>query len=122
MMNYFGGFQPYNPYNNIMPQPTPAPTNSMQISFTNGLVGAKGYSIPRNTTIFLMDSDAPQLYIKQSDQNGMCTIKAFKFEEIVDAEAPIAAEKYVTKEELAKVVDELMSSIAAKNQPQKALL
>ena len=121
MTNYYSGFQPYNPYNSMMPA---APVNSggMQISYTNGWVGAKGYSIPRNTTILLMDSDAPQFFIKQSDQNGMCTIKGYRFEEITEAAPTQAMEEYVTKAELKQVVEELMSSIAAKTSPAQSLL
>ena len=106
MTNYFSNFQPYNPYNTYMPPAAQMqmPPSNLQISFTNGLTGAKGYSVPPNTTIFLMDSDAPQFYIKQSDRNGMCTIKAYKFDEIAESEAakmpePFDANKYVTKEE-----------------------
>ena len=120
MTNYYSGFQPYNPYTNIMP----APQNSggMQISYTNGWIGAKGYSIPRNTTILLMDSDAPQFFIKQSDQNGMCTIKGYRFEEITETAPTAAMDDYVTKAELSRVIEELMSSIAAKPKSTENLL
>ena len=125
MTNYFTGYQPYNPYNNYMP---PAPQqlqpSNIQISFTNGLTGAKGYSVPPNTTIFLMDSDAPQFYIKQSDRNGMCTIKSYRFEEINEQELTKQPEqvdlsKFVTKEELALVLKELGT---AKAEPAKSLI
>lgn len=125
MTNYFTGYQPYNPYNAYMPPASqPLQPNNIQISFTNGLTGAKGYSVPPNTTIFLMDSDAPQFYIKQSDRNGMCTIKAYRFEEMAEQEAgkqaePFDVTKYVTKEELASVLKELT---AAKIDPNKPLV
>lgn len=134
MTNYFGSYQPYNPYNNYMPPAMnlaaaqqPMQPNNVQISFTNGLTGAKGYSVPPNTTIFLMDSDAPQFYIKQSDRNGMCTIKAYKFEEIAENDAAKTPEtfdatKYVTKEELSAVIQELTATLAPKAEPAKSLL
>ena len=83
--------------------------NNLQISYVNGLTGAKGYSVPPNTTIFLMDSDAPQFYIKTSDRNGMCTIKAYKFEELQQDNAANMPEKldlskYATKEEVAEAI------------------
>jgi hypothetical protein len=133
MTNYFSNYQPYNPYNNYMPpamniaaQQHMQP-NNVQISFTNGLTGAKGYSVPPNTTIFLMDSDAPQFYIKQSDRNGMCTIKAYKFEEIAENEATKQQEvfdtaKYVTKEELSTIIQELTAALTPKAEPIKSLL
>ena len=132
MTNYFSNFQPYNPYNNYMPpnmntMQQPMQPNNIQISFTNGLTGAKGYSVPPNTTIFLMDSDAPQFYIKQSDRNGMCTIKAYKFEEVSESDAvkqpeTIDVNKFVTKEELAAVIKELTASMAQKPEQLKALI
>ena len=133
MTNYFGTFQPYNPYNNYMPpamnlaaQQSMQP-NNVQISFTNGLTGAKGYSVPPNTTIFLMDSDAPQFYIKQSDRNGMCTIKAYKFEEMAENDAAkipetIDTTKFVTKEELSVIIQELTAALNTKAEPVKSLL
>lgn len=109
-MNNFYGFQPYNPYvpNNYMAMMNNA-NNNLQISYVNGLTGAKGYSVPPNTTIFLMDSDAPQFYIKTSDRNGMCTIKAYKFEELQQDNAANMPEKldlskYATKEEVAEAI------------------
>jgi hypothetical protein len=90
--------------------------NGLQISYVNGLAGAKGYSLPPNTTIFLMDSDAPQFYIKTSDRNGMCTIKAYKFEEIQangGAEAPsLDLSNYVTKQELSTTIKQVMEELA----------
>ena len=56
-----------------------------------------------------MDSDAPQFYIKTSDRNGMCTIKAYKFEELQQDNAANMPEKldlskYATKEEVAEAI------------------
>lgn len=104
-MNNYYGYNPYQPMN-----------NGLQISYVNGLAGAKGYSLPPNTTIFLMDSDAPQFYVKTSDRNGMCTIKAYKFEEIQangGAEAPsLDLSNYVTKQELSTTIKQVMEELA----------
>jgi hypothetical protein len=104
-MNNYYGYNPYQPMN-----------SGLQISYVNGLAGAKGYSLPPNTTIFLMDSDAPQFYIKTSDRNGMCTIKAYKFEEIQangGAEAPsLDLSNYVTKQELSTTIKQVMEELA----------
>ena len=112
--NYYnnGGYLPYSNTNYMQP-------NSMQISYTNGLTGAKGYSMPPNTTMFLMDSDAPQFFIKTSDRNGMCTIKAYRFEEVPtdNQSAPqIDTTMFVTREELDAKLSQL---IAAKSEPSK---
>ena len=114
-MNNFYNYQPYNPY---------APMNTgLQISYVNGLAGAKGYSMPPNMTMFLMDSDAPQFFIKTSDRNGMCTIKTYKFEEVQEsggAEAPkLDLTNYVTKQELSATIKQLVEEMAAKNNNNK---
>ena len=116
-MNNFYGFQPYNPYvpNNYMAMSGAMSNNNLQISYVNGLTGAKGYSLPPNTTIFLMDSDAPQFYIKTSDRNGMCTIKSYRFEELQENGGAdtqkIDMSMYATKEELNNMVANLLEKI-----------
>lgn len=127
MNNYFG-VQPYANYlpnNNyfamqqLLSQPTYSNAgNGVIFNFTNGLAGAQGFSMPPNSTAFLMDSDAQKFYIKTSDRNGMCTIKPYKFEEIVSEEPTAAtptfnAADYVTKEEFKNVVQELCNQVAA---------
>ena len=117
----------YGSYNHQMqgvyPYGTAPMPNSLQISYTNGLVGAKGYSVPPNTTIFLMDSDAPQFFIKTSDRNGMCTIKTYRFEEVAANGEPLNNQldtsMFVTKQELD---EKLAKLIAAKNEPSKPSL
>ena len=111
-MNNYYGYQGYNPYmqNNY---------SGIQVSYVNGLAGAKGYSIPPNCTMFLMDSDAPQFYVKVSDRNGMCTIKSYKFEEIQET-AETEAQKvdmsmYVTKQEFADTLKEILNEIKTKD-------
>jgi hypothetical protein len=110
-MNNYYNYQPYNPY-----QPM---NNGLQISYVNGLAGAKGFSMPPNMTMFLMDSDAPQFFIKASDRNGMCTIRTFKFEEVLDnggAEAPkLDLTNYVTKQELAETLQQLLAEKIPQN-------
>ena len=124
-MNNFYGFQPYNPYvpNNYMAMSGAMSNNNLQISYVNGLTGAKGYSLPPNTTIFLMDSDAPQFYIKTSDRNGMCTIKSYRFEELQENGGAdtqkIDMSLYATKEELNNMVNGLLEQIQKATQNAK---
>jgi hypothetical protein len=116
-MNNYYGYQGYNPYipNNYMG----TQNNGIQISYVNGLAGAKGYSMPPNTTMFLMDSDAPQFYVKVSDHNGMCTIKAYKFEEIQDnggAEGQkVDMSVYVTKQEFEDTLKQIIAELRPKD-------
>ena len=57
----------------------------------------------------------------------MCTIKAYKFEEIAENEATkqpetFDATKYVTKEELSTIIQELTTALTPKAEPIKSLL
>ena len=118
-MNNFYGYQPYSPYmpNNYMAM-SGVNNNNLQISYVNGLTGAKGYSLPPNTTIFLMDSDAPQFFIKTSDRNGMCTIKAYRFEEIQEncgESNKIDLSDYVRKDEVKNIFDEFLAQLKDNN-------
>ena len=114
-MNNYYGYQGYNPYiaNNYNMN------NSLQVSYVNGLAGAKGFSVPPNATVFLMDSDAPKFYIKVSDHNGMCTIKSYKFEEILDNGGDEAQKvdmsAYVTKQEFENTLKQLLAEIKPKD-------
>ena len=54
----------------------------LPLTFTNGVEGAKGYIVPANTTIYLIDSDNPILYEKSSDFQGKCILNAYKLEKV----------------------------------------
>ena len=116
--------------NNFYYQQSPVPmgygyaANGLQISYVNGLIGAKAYSVPPNTTIFLMDSDAPYFYVKTSDRNGMCSIKTYEFKEVVDTPSTppspaIDMSKFITREELDAKLASALEQFAAKIEPSK---
>lgn len=83
------------------------------IQWVNGVEGAKAYSVYPNTSVLLMDSNLPRFYIKNADSNGMCSIKAYEFKEIVEQQpTPNVAPQpdlsaYVTRDELNKIIDGL---------------
>lgn len=56
------------------------------IQYVQGETGAKGYPVTNGYTMLLMDSEQPHFYIKSVDPSGIPTMKAFKFEEIVEPE------------------------------------
>ena len=58
------------------------PQNNGGIIWVNGIEGAKGYQIPPNSNVLLMDSENKRFYIKTSDNIGMCDLKTFEFKEI----------------------------------------
>ena len=56
--------------------------NAGSIIWVNGIEGAKGYQIPPNSNVLLMDSENKRFYIKTSDNIGMCDVKSFEFQEV----------------------------------------
>ena len=82
------------------------------IHWVQGLAGAKAFYVPRNKTIILMDSEANKFYIKSSNQYGMpMPLKIFRYtEEAAEPESQYSnspdTNKYLTKEDLEKMLDE----------------
>lgn len=116
--NYpYANYMPSNGYNTVMNNYRPNINNqptTQQMSFVNGIEGAKGFIVPPNTSVFLMDSDAEQFFVKTADRNGMCNIKAYAFKEIqLDKQSTINTDNFVTKEEFNKFVQGLQTLIGA---------
>ena len=93
------------------------PVSGNQITWVMGIENAKTFPIAPNTTVLLMDSEAPKFYIKTSDANGMCNLETYKFEKFVDAmtkPAEPASPDYVTRAEFEAAIAQL---VAAKQAP-----
>lgn len=115
MNNAFNNVYPYNPYISSyqMAQTAQYQTpmqsyntgSSSGITFVNGIEGAKGYQLPPNSTVILMDSENSKFYIKSTDSVGMASIKGYKFEEdTVDDKSEI----YVRKADINKYIDDYL--------------
>lgn len=76
----------------------------LQVPWVNGEVGARAYTIAPNSTILLMDSDDPIFYIKTSDIGGKATIKAYKYEEVLEDSRH---NDYILKSDLQKVLNDI---------------
>lgn len=74
----------------------PRVNNSNQITWVQGIEGAKAYQLIPNSNVVLLDSESDKFYIKSSDNVGMCTLRTFSYTE--EFEHP--KEQYVTKSEL----------------------
>lgn len=116
--NYpYANYMPSNGYNTVMNNYRPNINNqptTQQMSFVNGIEGAKGFIVPPNASVFLMDSDAEQFFVKTADRNGMCNIKAYAFKEIqLDKQSTINTDNFVTKEGFNKFVQGLQTLIGA---------
>lgn len=96
---YFNPYQQY-PYTQPTQQQTPM-TNYLQLTFINGIEGAKAFIVAPNQTIYLKDSDSNILYEKKADAQGRYTLTAFELKpvEINTPTAPIKTE-YATTSDL----------------------
>lgn len=126
--NGYAGYGGYGNYNYNYGQSS-QPVQTQQMSFVNGIEGAKGYVVPPNTTMFLMDSDSEQFFIKTADRNGMCNIRVYEFKEkAMDKPAPatiVDTSAFVTREEfnnLSANVEALLNKANAANEPIKKTL
>lgn len=112
--NSMGMYQnPYpTPQNNMfMPKPLTPVNNG--IIWVQGIEGAKAYQIPQNSNIILMDSEKNRMYIKTSDNIGMCNLRIFDFNEVTETSTSNNSiiphqdlSQYVTREELNKILSE----------------
>ena len=79
------------------------PAQNVQWIQVSGLQGAREHIVQPNTTAWLMDNNDPVFYVKSSDNLGVTSLKAYRFEEIplgAPAESTqIDPAKYVSREE-----------------------
>lgn len=94
-----------------------APTNN--IIWVQGIEGAKAYQLNPNSVSILLDSEADgKMYIKISDNIGMCSLRVFNYQEIpatnksVTVNEDLDLSQYVTRAELNDLVKELKEILA----------
>lgn len=104
-------------YNSFYPAATPSqgvpsPTPASNITWVQGIEGAKAFAMSPNTTMVLLDSEIEnRFYIKTCDAIGMTALRMFDFVEHVDE--PVAAmpaidlSQYVTRGELEEMIKEI---------------
>ena len=100
--------QTRNPYMNTM-QSNINVSNGIQ--WVQGIEGAKAFQIAPNSNIPLFDSENDGIfYIKISDNVGMCTLRAFKFEEIkpTNQTQQVDLSEYVKKTELESLINDML--------------
>lgn len=69
----------YN-YNNPFPYPTPF-SNSIEIPHVNGQNGAIAYQMPSNSSVLLLDDNAPIVYLVKTDSACYKTITPYTISE-----------------------------------------
>ena len=91
---------------NNMQQASQPPQTNQGILWVQGEAAARSYLVAPNSTVLLMDSEAPRFYLKAANNAGMPSIQIFEYTEVTQ-NAPQAAQsvmnnlddKYVTREE-----------------------
>ena len=92
-------------------QPTTTSSQLSSINWVQGEAGARSVPVPAGQKALLMDSETNVFYVKSSDTSGMpLPLRIFEYKE-VDKVATSATDgredKYVTHEELNKILAEL---------------
>ena len=102
-MNYNNPyFNPYQSYPYTQQQtPQTQPTNYLQLTFINGIEGAKAFIVAPNQTIYLKDSDSNILYEKKADAQGRYTLTAFELKQVeLNTPTPTQPTPYATTNDL----------------------
>lgn len=75
------------PYQQMQQQMQHVPMSPTQMSGTNditwvqGLAGAKAFLVAPNNTVTLWDSESPTIYVKSADMNGVPSMRVLDFTE-----------------------------------------
>lgn len=88
-----------------------------QYAIVNGLEGAKAYNMPPNSSMMLMDSSNPYVYMKTTNQMGQASIRCFRLVEEQLEQIEVANSPYATKndfKELNDKIDQLMSKLGGR--------
>lgn len=97
-----------NPYTNQY-----KPNNQTNITWVQGIEAAKAYQLPSSSSALLMDNENDGIfYIKVSDNIGMCTLRTFRYEEIVETvPAQVDTSIYITKDEFYSELEKLRGGL-----------
>lgn len=96
----------------------PAPTQSAStnnIVWVQGIEGAKAWQLNPNSMVILLDSEAEgKMYIKVSDNIGMCSLRIFDYTEVaqpsnVTVNKDLDLSNYVRKDELGILLKEIIN-------------
>ena len=115
-MTQMGNFNPqrnqfYSYFNSASAQS--AATNN--IIWVQGIEGAKAWQLNPNSMVILLDSEAEgKMYIKVSDNIGMCSLRIFDYTEVaqpsnVTVNKDLDLSSYVRKDELLGLFKEIMN-------------
>lgn len=119
-MNNFNNYMPqrnqFSSYANPVSAVASASTNN--IIWVQGIEGAKAWQLNPNSMAILLDSEAEgKMYIKVSDNIGMCTLRIFNYTEELTSKvnshetinADLDLSQYVKKDELIDLIKEVLN-------------
>lgn len=84
--NGFGGTGGYGSGFSQNTNNQPVYSQQTNITFVNGIEGAKAFQMAPNSSALLMDSDNSKFYVKNTDNLGMARISRYSFTEDVESE------------------------------------
>lgn len=86
------------------------PSNNISVAFiTNGLQGAQSYTVGAGNTVFMMDFDHKQFFVKETSPNGFpAPLRTFEFKETTPQRTD---GQYVTKKEFDELRQLLMQAV-----------
>ena len=95
--NFYTGYPAtYAPLQTAIPQQQSQPAG---LIWVQGIEAAKAYPVAPGNTVQLWDSEAPAVYLKAADHNGMPQLRAFDLVERVSAVPRVKEADYVTRQE-----------------------
>ena len=111
---------------NFLPQQRPyfttpsvgASTPTNNLVWVQGIEGAKAWQLSPNSMVILLDSETEgKMYIKVSDNIGMCTLRIFNYTEELQSNSSnvtinqdLYLSQYVRKDELTSLIKETIGN------------
>ena len=90
----------------------PPQAGNVGINWVNGMDEVKAFKLPPNANALFLDSEhTGMMYIKLSDELGMCKVRTFRFQEVETANESRKddASQYIRKDELPALILELLA-------------
>lgn len=111
-MNNYGYNIPYGQFPNMYNQPNfSQPAQQNIYANVNGIEGAKNFPMRPNSTILLMDSDNPYIYIKSANAMGQATLQYFKITPIsendIKGTSHVDSNDYVSKKDFESIIERI---------------
>ena len=115
-MTQMGNFDPQrNQFSSYFNPASAQSAATNNIIWVQGIEGAKAWQLNPNSMVILLDSEAEgKMYIKVSDNIGMCSLRIFDYTEVaqpsnVTVNKDLDLSSYVRKDELLGLLKEIMN-------------